>query len=245
MKHILIIILILTAPTLQALTITEVELNPEGTDKAQEWIELYSESTIDLSDYTIQNNDNQSITINQTFKNYIIYTFPKQWLDNTDEKISIYKNEKLISETNILEDSKNNDLTWQICNQKWQLSESTKESENACTSQTETQDEQNEETQTTTPQSDNDDNDEDEEENKNDNSKTQNKQTTFDKVTQPASKTSLQAPIDLNPKHIKTEENSEKTEKNSNQTTILSLTGLLVFVSGLLLFQSKNKTKLI
>ncbi len=132
-RHLAIILIVfLLTPFVSALTLTEVELNPPGSDSGNEWIEFQSNEETNLNNYTIKNNDGQELKINKTFEGFFVYTFTTQWLDNTDEKIFIYKNNELIQETKILEDSENNDKTWTLCNDNWQLKESSRQKENQC-----------------------------------------------------------------------------------------------------------------
>lgn len=113
---------------ISAIQITEVELNPPGTDAGNEWVEFYSSDNIDLSFYKIKNNDGDEIQLTGNFSGYYIYKIEKQWLDNSDEKVLLYKELELIDETNILDDSVNNDKTWQLCS-NWEFKVSTLEKE--------------------------------------------------------------------------------------------------------------------
>ncbi len=133
-KLILFVILLLSCITniLAKVQINEVELNPLGKDTGKEWIELYSKSEINLSGYSIENNDEQSIILNQTFQGFLIINLDKQWLDNSDEKIFLINNNELIDETIILEDSFNNDKTWSNCDDEWIFVDSSKEKDNNC-----------------------------------------------------------------------------------------------------------------
>lgn len=122
-------------PQCLAIRINEVELNPEGTDSGMEWVELYSSIEINLEDYKLVNNDGDEINLSGSFLGYYIHIFDKQWLDNSDEKVLLYKDNDLIDETEIFKDDKNNLLTWQLC-ENWEFKESTKEEENNCVSNT-------------------------------------------------------------------------------------------------------------
>ncbi|MBU2562037.1 MAG: lamin tail domain-containing protein [Nanoarchaeota archaeon] len=130
------LLLILIFPFISALSITEVESNPEGEDSGFEWVELYSDSEINLSGYKLVNNDGGEVELNGSFSRYYVYTFEKQWLDNSDEKVFLYHNDSLIQETSLFEDSKNNGFTWQLCD-SWEFKEATKNSENICESSSE------------------------------------------------------------------------------------------------------------
>ncbi len=112
--------------------INEIELNPAGTDTAEEWIELYSSNEINLSGWKLINNDDDEIELNQIFNGYLIIEFNGLWLDNSDEKLFLYNNETLIDETDLFDDSNNNDKTWQYCSGEWNFITMTKNSENNC-----------------------------------------------------------------------------------------------------------------
>lgn len=115
-----------------ALRINEVETNPLGTDSGNEWIEFYSDIEISLDGYIIKNGDGNNISLNGSFTGYYVYTIGKQWLDNTNEKVYLYKNSDLIDETDELNDTDNNGKSWQSCDISWDFLDSTKNSENNC-----------------------------------------------------------------------------------------------------------------
>jgi len=127
----LLAIFILTA-SVSAIRINEVETNPAGTDAGNEWIELYNNDEILLDGYEIINGDGKNISLNGSFEGYFVYTFAKQWLDNSNESIFLYKDSELIDKITQLDDSKNNDLTYQICDSSWMFLNSTKGEENIC-----------------------------------------------------------------------------------------------------------------
>ena len=129
--EILLFMFVILISSVSALKITEFESNPEGTDAGNEWIELYSEEEVDLGNYKLVNNDGNEIVLNESFSGYFVYIFEKQWLDNSDEKVLLYENESLIDETEVFDDSKNNDMTWQLCD-SWEFKLSTKGEENSC-----------------------------------------------------------------------------------------------------------------
>lgn len=133
MKSLIFIILLMMAmPLVSAnIIVSEIELNPAGDDSGNEWVELFSDSEINLEGYKLVNNDRGEFLLNETINNYKIIVFPKQWLDNSDEKIVLTNNNnETIYETPIFKDDKNNDLTWSLCNNEFKFINSTKEKEN-------------------------------------------------------------------------------------------------------------------
>lgn len=127
-----IIFSLLILPSISAIIITEIEMNPAGTDAGNEWIELYSENEINLEGYKIINNDGKKINLSGSFLGYYAYVSSKQWLDNEDEKVFLYKGDELIDETDLLKDSWNDGRTWQLCD-LWEPKEQTKGNKNNCT----------------------------------------------------------------------------------------------------------------
>jgi len=58
------IILILINFVYAEIRINEVELNPAGSDGGKEWIELYSDSLINLEGWKLVNHDNKVLFLN-------------------------------------------------------------------------------------------------------------------------------------------------------------------------------------
>lgn len=143
------ILLISFIPLVEAIRINEVELNPEGTDNQNEWIELYSEDTVNLEAWKLKNNDGDWLDLNAEFSGYYVVTLTKQWLDNEDEKVLLYDNDdNLIDETIILKDTKNNFLAWSFCG-AWEFIDSTKGQRNGCDyEETQIEDEEQEQIET-------------------------------------------------------------------------------------------------
>lgn len=123
---------ILFLPIVSALIISEVELNPSGSDSGNEWVEFYSSEEVDLSDYILKNGDGDEIELNGKFEGYFVFELEKQWLDNKDEIVYLYKGSELIDETDKIYDSKNNDYTLSYCDKEWKFVESSKGEKNNC-----------------------------------------------------------------------------------------------------------------
>jgi len=125
-------ILLVLINFISAIEISEVELNPSGNDVGGEWIEIHSEERVELGRYRLVNNDGKEILLSGGFQGYFLYIFGKQWLDNTDERVFLYEGDNLVDETPVLEDSANDEKTWQLCSQKWEFLKSTKNRANDC-----------------------------------------------------------------------------------------------------------------
>jgi len=112
--------------------VNEIELNPEGSDSGNEWIELYSDTNEQLINWQIKNSDNQVKYFNASFNGFYIIRLSSQWLDNSEEKVTLLNpNNEIISQTDLLLDSKNNAETWQYCS-AWIFNPSTEGKENNC-----------------------------------------------------------------------------------------------------------------
>ena len=108
----LMVISLFLIPLSSSIYISEVESNPTGPDSGKEWIEFYSEEG--------------------TYSDYFVIELSNQWLDNSDEKIYLKKDNKTIDKTDLLEDSDNDGDTWFVCDGKWKYGKETKENENDC-----------------------------------------------------------------------------------------------------------------
>jgi len=180
-----LLITILTAINLStlstALEITEIESNPAGADSGNEWIEVYSESEISLSDYILENGDGGTYQIQETFSGYFIIKLEKQWLDNKDELVILKKDSEELERTQLISDSKNNEKTWSKCNGEWSFEESTKGIANNCNSNTENN--QDPQSSDTNQQNNNDSNDNNQDPGDNTNQNT-NQQPSSNGITQ-------------------------------------------------------------
>jgi hypothetical protein len=112
--------------------INEVELNPEGSDGGNEWIELYSSQEANLTGWKLINHDDKIKILNQSFNGFLIINFNEQWLDNENESVKLYNEDNLIHSTPILKDSFNDNRTWLYCNGNWRFLSSSKGYDNNC-----------------------------------------------------------------------------------------------------------------
>lgn len=133
--NIFVLFSVLLISSASAIKITEVELNPEGDDTGHEWVELYSSSEYDLDDHYLLNNDGDVFNLSGEFTGYKVIEFSKQFLDNSNESVALKKwgDTGTIDSTEIFKDSKNNDLTWNLCDNDWEFVSSSKGEESSCT----------------------------------------------------------------------------------------------------------------
>ena len=125
------LIMILMANT-SALRINEIESNPSGEDSGFEWVELYSEDTINLEGHYLENGDGGKYNLSGSFSGYLIINFSGRWLDNQNETVYLKLNGNTIDESENFDDPKNNDLAYSFCNNEWSFIASTKNGENNC-----------------------------------------------------------------------------------------------------------------
>ncbi len=115
-----------------SLSINEIELNPADSDVGNEWLELYSEEKINLEHHYLENEDGDIYNLNGSIEGYLVINFEKQWLDNSKAIIYLKIDNKTITQTLELSDSKNNDLTLNLCKGSLILLSSSKGSLNNC-----------------------------------------------------------------------------------------------------------------
>jgi hypothetical protein len=125
----LVFIILLSIHYASAIRINEIELNPQGSDSGNEWVELYSENEIDLTGYSLMNHDNRTLDLSGIFSGYDVVNFNGQWLDNTNESVRLMRGNEIIDSTPVMKDTYNNDKTWQFC-EGWIFVSSTMGEEN-------------------------------------------------------------------------------------------------------------------
>ena len=130
----LIMTLIANSSFVLGLNINEVEQNPAGTDTGFEWVELYSETNINLEGYYLQA-DNKIYNLSGGFSGFLVVVFDTQFLDNSNEAVFLKNSNGLVDETPLLNDPANNGKTQQNCDGSWALKDSTQNMENDCESQ--------------------------------------------------------------------------------------------------------------
>jgi hypothetical protein len=132
-------------PVFAEIRISEVELNPPGVDKSNEWIEFYSTDNIDLNGWTIQTSRNKELKLNGTYSSYFVINTSYGVLTNENIKLFLNNKEgKTIDETIIIYDRDDDKLTWSYCSGKWLYGEVTKGKENICKEEDETSEEEDE-----------------------------------------------------------------------------------------------------
>jgi hypothetical protein len=233
-KALLLIILIFLIFKVSALQITEIESNPAGSDAGNEWVEFYNPDEINLSEYRLINGDGDEINLSGNFSGYYAYGLSKQWLDNSDEKVLIYKGNELIDETDLISDSENNAKTWQLCDGEWVFLNNSKNAENECPKK-EVANEQNQTQGTNNQKEEISSSNNDENKNNTENKIQEVKATQKDNKNQ-AKNLELEA-IVLSAQSIKSEDNKSGLDKNN----IMSFGLVTFFLLLLFLLLIKNK----
>jgi hypothetical protein len=135
---ILVIILFTINLTCASVRINEVELNPTGDDNKYEWIELYSQAPVDLTNSILLSSNGRNISLNVSFEGYYVLTTPYNFLTNKDNTLTLKNGAGVILDsTKSLTDNNNNDYSWQYCLGNWTFANSSKGEENDCEKNTE------------------------------------------------------------------------------------------------------------
>lgn len=122
-----------------ALRINEIEANPDGEDSGFEWVELYSENSVNLEGYTLDHEGRGAqINLSGNFQGFFIISLQTQWLRNTNETVYLKLNNQIVETIGPFNDNKV-DKTYSLCDSEWEFMSSTKNGENLCgTPQTQT-----------------------------------------------------------------------------------------------------------
>lgn len=118
------------------LRINEIEANPAGGDKGNEWVELYSSDKISLDGYFIEADDNR-YDLSGDIEGVFLIEFDSQFIDNSNENIYLKNSDGVADSFESFSDSKNNGDTWQYCDSGWKFDSGTKNSHNSCDSKEE------------------------------------------------------------------------------------------------------------
>ncbi len=125
----LFILLSLISGILGEVRINEIELNPSGGDSGNGWIELYSDVEINLTGWMIADADDNVLELNETFNDYYVI---ENYIFLNNGQLFLYNDSELIDEIGIMNDSANDNKTWQYCDGNWTFTDMTKGSANSC-----------------------------------------------------------------------------------------------------------------
>lgn len=125
-------LIIILTDSVSSLRINEIESNPQGEDSGNEWIEIYSETEVNLEGYYLENGDGGVVNLTGSFSGYFAITFSGRWLDNDNETVYLKIGENIIDEYGAFDDSKNDELAYSFCDGTWKFISSTKNAQNSC-----------------------------------------------------------------------------------------------------------------
>jgi len=221
LKLLFIILIFVSLNFISAIRINEVELNPLEGSSGIEWVELYNDkdNDIDISYWEIwegvsgSSGPKKILAIeNNTLiprRGFYIVEF-KNKLNNDGDFVILKDSEEIeIDRTPMLKESSKTIKTHQYCGGGWVFEEHTKNSENNCPVEDSSEENGNTNNETQISQTDSEQN----------NLTTQETQQTSTQIAQPINQKTDNDPItlqtiNLNPKNIKSEENSEKLKRN-------------------------------
>ena len=100
--------------------------NPAGRDKGNEWVTLYNpyNASVEIGNWTLQTADGEREIIPEGTilnpKAYYVYSPPYQWLDNSDEAITLSDSKgEEVDKTPVVSDNENDNRYWMRNNSAW------------------------------------------------------------------------------------------------------------------------------
>ena len=100
--------------------------NPAGSDKGNEWVTLYNPTnqSVDIGNWGLETADGEKETIPEATilhpGAYYVYTPPYQWLDNSNEAITLSNSKgEEIDKTPVVRDNENDNCYWIRNNSEW------------------------------------------------------------------------------------------------------------------------------
>jgi len=119
-------IAIATSSASSDIEIYAFDQNPAGYDKGNEWVTLYNPSneSVNMDNWVLETADGERETILEGTTlypfAYYVYTPPYQWLDNTDEEITLSDSKgEEVDKTPLVSDSENDNRYWMRNNSEW------------------------------------------------------------------------------------------------------------------------------
>ena len=113
-------------PAYSDVEIYAFDQNPAGSDKGNEWVALYNPSnkSVDIGNWVLEtaNGEKETIPEGTTLYPfaYYVYTPPYQWLDNSDEAITLSDSKgEEIDKTPLVSDNENDNRYWMRNDSEW------------------------------------------------------------------------------------------------------------------------------
>lgn len=129
------LLMVLSLASASSLQISEVELNPAGSDTGAEWVEIYSEESVNLGDFALvvrAGTSTKEYPLEGDCEGYCVIQKQSQWLVNSDQTVRLITGGEIIDQTDSLEDSSNDDQTWNFCDGSWEQAPASKGESNGC-----------------------------------------------------------------------------------------------------------------
>ena len=121
-----VVIAIATSSASPNIEIHAFDQNPAGSDKGNEWVTLYNPSneSVEIGNWTLETADGERETIPEGTTlypfAYYVYTPPYQWLDNSDEAITLRDTKgEVVDRTPVVSDSEGDNRYWMRNNSEW------------------------------------------------------------------------------------------------------------------------------
>ena len=118
-----------TSTTLSASSDIEIyafDQNPAGRDEGNEWVTLYNPSneSVDIGNWTLETADGERETIPEGTTlypfAYYVYSPPYQWLDNSEEAITLRDSEgEEVDSTPVVSDNESDNRYWMRNDSEW------------------------------------------------------------------------------------------------------------------------------
>ncbi|MGB7532544.1 MAG: lamin tail domain-containing protein [Halobacteriota archaeon] len=100
--------------------------NPAGNDKGNEWVTLYNPSneSVDIGNWVLETADGERETIPEGTTlyplAYYVYAPPYQWLDNSEEAITLRDSKgEEVDKTPVISDNENDNRYWMCNDSEW------------------------------------------------------------------------------------------------------------------------------
>lgn len=114
-------VLILLISQVSGLEIREIELNPNDDCRdCSEWLKLYSDKESNLERYSIKDGQENIMNLSGKIEQFKIIR-PSFSLNNDEERLYLYYDNKLIQKTKIISDPYNDNRTWKLTNNEWEF----------------------------------------------------------------------------------------------------------------------------
>ncbi len=239
-----LLLFVLILPNILAITITEIEINPEDGKLGIEWVEIYNEKneSVDISSWSIWDgfkNEKKRYEFDDETEiepgEYIVVEFDYPVLNNANEYV-VLKNdvESAVDKTDTLNEKDPSIKTWQLCDNDWEYIDSTKGEVNNCPEDEDIKEDKADEEE---------DSEEEEDENKETEDEKEDKNSEEDKSSETVNK-EKNSPITLQTINLDAKDiNSEETNDLTTKYSLYAIIGFLILILVLMILKNKRYNK--